>query len=63
MDWIYKVEKFFDMAYVPEKKLVKFVAYNLREENLHGGSITNHKKTPSQVAHNDIETHEATPAM
>ena len=27
LDWVYKVEKFFDMAYIHEKKHVKFVAY------------------------------------
>jgi len=29
LDWIYKVDKFFDMAYVPMKKQVKFVTYKL----------------------------------
>ena len=29
LDWIYEVNKFFDMAYVPIEKQVKFMVYKL----------------------------------
>ena len=30
LDWIYEVDKFFDMAYVPMEKQGKFVAYKFK---------------------------------
>ena len=30
LDWFYKVEKFFDMAYIHKEKHVKFIAYKLK---------------------------------
>jgi len=30
LDWIYEVDKFFDMAYVPTEKQIKFVTYKLK---------------------------------
>jgi len=35
LPWVYEVEKFFDMAYIPDDKHVKFVAYKLKG----GGAI------------------------
>jgi len=31
LDWIYEVDKFFDVTYVPMEKQVKFVVYKLKE--------------------------------
>jgi len=30
LDWIYKVDKFFDMTYAPMEKQVKFVTYKFK---------------------------------
>ena len=32
LDWIYEVDKFFDMAHAPMEKQVKFVTYKLKGE-------------------------------
>ena len=36
LDWIYEVDKFFDMNYVPMKKSI-FWCTSSREERTHGG--------------------------
>jgi len=30
LHWAYEIEKFFDMAYIPEEKHIKFIAYKLK---------------------------------
>jgi len=30
LDWVYEVKKFFDVAYVPEEKHIKFIAYKIK---------------------------------
>jgi len=30
LDWVYEVQKFFDMAYILEEKHVKFIAYKVK---------------------------------
>jgi len=39
LDWIYEVDKFFDMAYVLREKQVKLWRTNSKEEQPHGGII------------------------
>ena len=57
LDWVFEVEKFFDMAYVPKEKHIKFVAYKLK-----GGAATwwDHKKAPRQTACDDVAVYETT---
>jgi len=31
LNWVYEVEKFFDMAYIPVEKHVKLISYKLKE--------------------------------
>jgi len=38
LDWVYEVEKFFDMAYISKEKHVKFVRISSKEEWTHGGT-------------------------
>ena len=37
LDWICEVDKFFDMAYIPIEKQVKFVVYKLKGGVVHDG--------------------------
>ena len=32
LNWVYEVEKFFDMAFIPNEKHVKFVVYKFKRE-------------------------------
>ena len=58
LDWIYEVEKFFDMAYVLAEKQVKLVVYKLKGGDGMVRPIANHKKTSRQAKRNDKVAHE-----
>ena len=61
LNWVYEVEKFLEMAYVPKEKHVKFMTYKLTEEQRMVRPNTNHKETPRQATRDNLETHETTP--
>jgi len=62
LNCVYEVEKFFDMAYVPEEKHIKFETYMLK-----GGAtawwdpVTDHEEAPRQTTDDDMVAHETTP--
>jgi len=61
LDLIYKVDKFFDIAYVSMGKQDKFVTCKFKEgAAAWWGSITNHKETSRQITCNDVEAHKTT---
>ena len=61
LDWIYKMDKFFDMAYVSMKKQIKFVVYKLK-----GGAaawwdqLQISRRRRRKATRDDMEAHEET---
>ena len=60
LDWVYEVERFFNMAFVPPKKHVKFETYKLKGGAAAWGSVANLKKMSRQATRDDMKTHETT---
>ena len=60
LNWIYEVDKFFDIAYIPMEKQVKFWQTSSRAEQPHGGINTNLTKGLMKATRDDMEAQEAT---
>ena len=62
LDWVYEVEKFFDMAYIHSRgKAYQVRVIQAKKRSSHMvGPITNNKEAPRQTTSDDMEAHEAT---
>ena len=60
LDWVYEVEKFFDIAYVSKEKQVKFMAYKPKEERPHGGTSRKSQGDAKANTYHDMAALETT---